>query len=48
MSEADRRAFSSHKKKRGTTRASITRINTRLRELEDVPARHAQRLIAKH
>ncbi len=46
MSEADRRAFSSHKKKRGTTRASITRIHTRLRELPICP-RHAQRLIAK-
>ena len=45
-------AFSSHKKKRGTTRAYITRINTRLRELEDAPdlpatISHAQRLIAK-
>ena len=52
MTDATRRALSSNKKKRGTTRASITRINTRLRELEDVPdlsatIGHAQRLIAK-
>ena len=52
MTDATRRALSSNKKKRGTTRASVTWINTRLRELEDVPdlpatIGHAQRLIAK-
>ena len=45
-------ALTSLRKKRGVTRASVTKIDNRLRELENDPsapdvAEHAQRHIAK-
>ena len=37
MSEANARALSSNKKKRGVVRASITRLHTRISDLETSP-----------